>query len=69
MSVRAAGPANSAGSQASGADVESGHPGVGKKGAPELEGEIEVVVGGFTAGSADIEGVLKEAGARSVGQR
>ncbi|MGJ4889512.1 hypothetical protein ACQR1Y_15025 [Bradyrhizobium sp. HKCCYLRH3099] len=66
VSVRAAGEANSAGSKAAGADVESGHPGVDKQGAPELEGEIEVSVGGRAAGSADVEGIMREAGARSV---
>ncbi|MGJ4950305.1 hypothetical protein [Bradyrhizobium sp. HKCCYLS20291] len=64
--VRAAGAANSAGSRAAGADVESGHPGVDKRGAPELEGDIEVAVGGGAAGSADVAGIMKEAGARQV---
>ncbi|CCD95219.1 conserved hypothetical protein [Bradyrhizobium sp. ORS 375] len=64
--VQPAGQANSAGSKAAGADVESGHPGVNKQGAPELEGEIEVSVGGSAVTSADVEGILKEAGARKV---
>ncbi|WP_257164594.1 hypothetical protein [Bradyrhizobium sp. SRS-191] len=66
VSLQAPGAANSAGSEAAGADVESGHPGVDKQGAPELEGEIEVSVGSRAAGSADVEGIMREAGARSV---
>ena len=64
--VQAAGTANSAGSQAAGADVESGHPGVDKRGAPELEGEIEVSVDCHGDQPAVVEGVLKEAGAQRV---
>jgi hypothetical protein len=64
--IQAPGTANSAGSQAAGADVESGHPGVDKRGAPELEGEIEVSVDCHGEQSADVEAVLKEAGARRL---
>ncbi|MGJ5179766.1 hypothetical protein ACQR16_16925 [Bradyrhizobium oligotrophicum] len=64
--VHASGTANSAGSQAAGADVESGHPGVDKQGAPELEGEIEVSVDCHGEQSAGVEGIMKEAGARRV---
>ncbi len=42
--VRAPGNANTAGVRPAGADVESGHPGVPKRGQPELAGPIEVSV-------------------------
>jgi hypothetical protein len=42
--VRARGEANSAAVKAAGADVESGHAGVEKRGSPELAGAIEVLV-------------------------
>ncbi|XUM21494.1 hypothetical protein ACRAVF_30005 [Bradyrhizobium oligotrophicum S58] len=61
VAVQAAGAANSAGLQAAGADVESGHPGVDRSGNPELEGEIEVSVDCDAAQASDIEGILKEA--------
>ncbi|MGC2782015.1 MAG: hypothetical protein WA418_40925 [Bradyrhizobium sp.] len=67
--VQAPGAANSAGTRAAGADVESGHPGVDKRGAPELEGEIEVSVDCHGEQSADMEGILKEAGATWVSAR
>ncbi|WP_430642347.1 hypothetical protein [Bradyrhizobium aeschynomenes] len=64
--VQAPGTANSAGSLAAGADVESGHPSVDKTGAPELGGEIEVSVDCHGRQSGEVEGILKEAGARRV---
>jgi hypothetical protein len=64
--VQAAGSTNSAGSQAAGADVESGHPGVDKKGTPELAGEIEVSVDCRDQQPAELESILKDAGARRV---
>ncbi|CCD89376.1 conserved protein of unknown function [Bradyrhizobium sp. ORS 285] len=66
VSVQAPGVANSAGSEAAGADVESGHPGVDKQGAPELEGEIEVSVECRGEPPSELESILKEAGARRV---
>jgi len=42
--LRAQGDANTAGVQAAGADVESGHPGVDKHESPKLEGQIELSV-------------------------
>jgi hypothetical protein len=44
ITVRASGEANSAGSEPAGADIESGHPGVDKHGAPKLGGDVEVRV-------------------------
>ena len=44
ITVRASGEANSAGSKPSGADVESGHPGVQKDASPKLRGDVEVLV-------------------------
>ncbi len=66
VAVQAAGQANSAGSKAAGADVESGHPGVDKQGAPELEGEIEVSVECRDEPPSELESIMKEAGARRV---
>jgi hypothetical protein len=40
--IQPAGEENSAGSRLAGADAESGHPGVDKRGNPALEGSIEV---------------------------
>lgn len=42
ITILPSGDANSAGSKAAGGDVESGHPGVKKRGAPELSGDIEI---------------------------
>ena len=67
--VQASGAANSAGSRAAGADVHSGHPGVGKSGKPELEGEIEVSVDCHADDPEVVEAILKEQGARRVGSQ
>jgi hypothetical protein len=42
ITLRASGDANSAGRRAAGADVESGQPGLEKKGEPKLSGYVEV---------------------------
>lgn len=42
--LQAQGQANTAGVRAAGADVESGHPGVEKRGGPKLDGAIEFSV-------------------------
>lgn len=47
------GDANTAGTVASGADAESGHPGVEKEGAPKLAGRIKVSVD-LNSGGADV---------------
>jgi hypothetical protein len=65
ISVRAAGEANTAGTEAAGADVESGHPGVGKEASPPLAGAVEVCVE-HEDGSADVQAVLRELGASEV---
>lgn len=64
--IRAPGEANSAGIKAAGADVESGHPGVEKKGQPELAGRIEVSVDCHDDRSAKVLSALQEAGAKSL---
>ncbi|GGC55479.1 hypothetical protein [Chelatococcus reniformis] len=64
--VHAKGEANSAGSEISGADAESGHPGVGRTGTPELNGAIEVSVDCHGPGRDAIEHALSRAGARQV---
>ncbi len=61
VSVRAEGAQNTAGTEAAGADVQSGHPGVEKHGDPKLAGMIEVRVEG-AADRALVEKVLREAG-------
>jgi hypothetical protein len=61
VSVRAEGARNTAGTEAAGADVESGHPGVEKHGAPQLAGMIEVRVEGASDRAA-VEKILREAG-------
>jgi hypothetical protein len=67
--VRAQGAANSAGSEAAGADVESGHPGVVKRGTPELEGAIEVSVDCHDGQASVVEAAFKDAGARQLHSR
>ena len=64
--IRAPGEANSAGVKPAGADVESGHPGVEKKGSPELAGPIEVSVDCHDDRSAKVRNALQEAGAKSL---
>jgi hypothetical protein len=63
ISVHAAGEANSAGTKAAGADVESGNPDVQKRAAPALSDAVEVSVDckGEHVGTA--EAVLREVGA------
>lgn len=61
--VRAPGAANSAGTKAAGADVESGHPGVEKSGKPELAGPVEVSVDCHGDKTARVEKAFREAGA------
>jgi len=68
--LQAPGEANSAGTRAAGADVESGHPGVAKSGRPELAGAIELSVD--LRGPADpsvIEAALREVGAKHLQTR
>jgi hypothetical protein len=64
--IRAPGEANTAGTRAAGADVESGHPGVGRRGAPELSGAIEVSVDCHGHETAVVEGALRSAGAGRI---
>jgi hypothetical protein len=60
ITVRASGKANSAGSEPSGADIESGHPGVEKDGAPKLRGDVEVRVDCSGDRAAAVKKVLAE---------
>ena len=66
VSLRAAGEANTAGVEAAGADVESGHPGVAKHGSPKLAGEIELSVVCREAEPDVVSNTLKESGARRI---
>lgn len=67
--VRAPGAANTSGVRAAGADVESGHPGVEKKGEPELAGPIEVSVDCHDDRGTLVQSVLQRAGAVEVRAR
>lgn len=67
--VGAPGAKNTAGSRAAGADVESGHPGVEKKGEPKLAGPIEVSVDCHDERGSLVQSVLQEAGATHVRKR
>lgn len=64
--IRARGEANSAGTKAAGADVESGHATANERGTPELAGLIEVSVD-YHGGEADaVRKALQEAGSKSL---
>ena len=63
--IRARGEANSAGTKAAGADVESGH-GPQKRGTPELGGQIEVSVDYRGSEPDVVREALKTAGSRSI---
>jgi hypothetical protein len=69
VSVHPSGAANSAGTRAAGADVESGHPGVEKHGAPELNAAIEVSVDCDEADRARVERAFASAEAAHVQSR
>ncbi len=62
VTVRAAGPENSAGTAPAGADVQSGHPGLEKHGDPKLAGSIEVRVSCADSTRPKVEAVLREMG-------
>jgi hypothetical protein len=64
--IQAAGEANSAGTRPAGADVESGHPGVEKHGAPELKGPVEVSVDCHGTDRKIVERVFTEAGVKEL---
>jgi hypothetical protein len=64
--IRAPGSANTSGTRAAGADVESGHPGVEKRGDPELSGPIEVSVDCHDGRESVVKSVLQEAGATQL---
>jgi hypothetical protein len=64
--IQAEGAANGAGSKLAGADIESGHPAVEKRGDPALNGPIEVSVDCHEADVRELEHALKEAGAQQV---
>lgn len=66
ISVRASGTANTAGTRPAGADVESGHPGVGKNGKPKLSGPIEVCVECKADQSTVVRSALESAGAKQL---
>jgi len=64
--IRSTSDANTAGVRPAGADVESGHPGVGKRGKPELSGPIEISVDCRDELSTAVEAALKRSGATHV---
>jgi hypothetical protein len=64
--IHAAGNANSSGTRPAGADVESGHPGVEKQGAPKLKGAVEVSVDCHGEDRKVVERVFKEAGVKQL---
>lgn len=64
--VRAPGEANTSGVRAAGADVESGHRGVARKGEPELSGPIEVSVDCHGDRGTLVRSVLQQAGASPI---
>ncbi|ABD86694.1 hypothetical protein [Rhodopseudomonas palustris] len=64
--VTARGEANSAGSKIAGADAESGHPGIEKHGAPELNGAIDVAISCGVSQADIVAAALKQAGAQDV---
>ena len=67
--LQAKGQANTAGVEAAGADVESGHPGVEKRGAPKLDGAIELSVDCHGADRDKVLKTLNETGAKRVRSR
>jgi hypothetical protein len=66
ISVEPAGQENSAGVREAGADIESGHPGVAKRGAAELAGLVEVSVDCRTADRAAVEAAFKSADVKLI---
>lgn len=64
--IQAQGRANSAGTEMAGADIESGHPGVAKRGRPELEGAVEVSVDCHGNDATVVEAAFKDAGAKQL---
>ena len=62
VTIQPAGAQNTAGKEAAGADVESGHPGLEKHGDPKLGGAIEVRVACSEGERQMVEAVLREAG-------
>jgi hypothetical protein len=69
VEVKPRGSANSAGTKVAGADAESGHPGVGTHGDPELNGAIDVSIACTGTDRSAIEAALKEAGATTIKAR
>lgn len=67
--LRPRGDANTAGIKAAGADVESGHPGVAKRGTPKLEGEIELSVDCHGIEQDMVFKTLREAGGKELHSR
>src|SRR5689334_10559300 len=67
--LQAEGQANTAGVKAVGADVESGHPGIAKRGAPKLDGAIELSGDCHGADRDKVLKTLNEAGGRRIRSR
>ncbi len=64
--IQAEGAANTVGSKLAGADIESGYPGVEKRGDPASNGPIAVSVDCQGSDLTEIANVLKEVAARHV---
>jgi hypothetical protein len=64
--IRAPGTANTAGTRPAGADIESGHPGVARRGQAELSGPIEVAVECDAGQSTVVRSALEKAGATGL---
>lgn len=64
--IRSAVDANTAGVRPAGADVESGHAGVGAHGTPKLSGPIEVSVDCHGDKWTTVKSALKKAGATQL---
>jgi hypothetical protein len=67
--IKASGRANSAGTEIAGADIESGHPGVEKRGKRELAGAVEVAIDCHGDDAAVVEAAFKDAGATQLHSR
>lgn len=64
--VEAASDRNTAGTEVSGADKESGHPGTAKDGKPALAGAIQVSVDINADGREAVEKAFREFGAQNI---
>lgn len=64
--IQPQGASNSAGIEAAGADIESGHPGQRADGDPKLAGPIEVSVDCDAAKGEEVKAAFRQAGVRQL---